>query len=57
MTLTFLGNRYERSETTAEAIPTGQQGMYRGTRYTVTRTSAQPAQHIQLRYRGVQYDR
>jgi hypothetical protein len=56
MQLTFLGNRYERSQSTVELIPAGQ-GMYRGTRYTLTRTPAQPAQNTQLRYRGVQYDR
>jgi hypothetical protein len=56
MQLTFLGNRYERSESTAEVIPANQ-GMYRGTRYTVTRTTAQTTQTVQLRYRGVQYDR
>jgi hypothetical protein len=56
MQLTFLGNRYERSENTTEVTPAGQ-GMYRGNRYTLTRTSAQPTQNVQLRYRGVQYDR
>jgi hypothetical protein len=56
MQLSFLGKRYEVSETPTEVIPAGQ-GMYRGNRYTMTRTIAQPAQNIQLRYRGVQYDR
>jgi hypothetical protein len=56
MQLSFLGNRYERSESTTEVIPAGQ-GMYRGNRYTMTRTTTQPGQNIQLRYRGVQYDR
>lgn len=56
MQLTFLGNRYQRSETTAAVIPTGQEGMYRGTRYSVTLASAQPANNLHLRYRGVQYD-
>lgn len=57
MTLTFLGNPYQRSEATAEVLPTTQEGMYRGTRYPVTRTTAQSAQNVHLRYRGVEYDR
>jgi hypothetical protein len=57
MILTFLGNRYQRSEATAQILPTGQEGMYRGSRYTVSYAPGQSAMNVQLRYRGVQYDR
>lgn len=57
MFLTFLGNRYQRSETITEATPIQRKGMYRGNRYTVNSIQAQPAKNVQLCYRGIQYDR
>jgi hypothetical protein len=57
MILTFLGNRYQRSETTVEVNPIQHEGMYRGNRYTVNSIQAQPAKNVQLCYRGIPYDR
>jgi hypothetical protein len=57
MILKFRGNPYHRSETILEPDSAQWEGLYRGNRYAVSHIHAQPAMHVQLCYRGTQYER
>lgn len=57
MTLTFLGQAYEATQSEVAAMPSETTGMYRGTPMTFSHTQAVPRSNQTLTYRGIRYSR